>query len=249
MGFQWQPTIFYLRAALSSAPKRRRISLEPSDAATVNVLIVDDHPMILEYLSSVVANALPDAVIRIADDLPAALKTAQESPLDLVLLDLGLPGCGGIESLLRFRKAFPETKVLVVSADEDRVSMRGALAAGAAGFIPKTVSLSVLVGAIRLVGQGGRYVPPEALEETEPASDSHARGAVGEHTAEKVLTQRQREVMRRLLKGRTIAEIAKELGIAYATAKQHALAVYAACGVSSRADLLASASRRGSGTG
>jgi len=205
--------------------------------------------MILEYLSSVVANALPDAVVRIADDLPAALKTAQESPLDLVLLDLGLPGCGGIESLLRFRKAFPQTKVLVVSADEDRVSMRGALAAGAAGFIPKTVSLSVLVGAIRLVGGGGRYVPPEALDEPESAAGPVGRGAVGTQVQEQVLTQRQREVMRRLLKGRTIAEIAKELGIAYATAKLHALAVYAAFGVSSRADLLASVARRGSATG
>jgi DNA-binding NarL/FixJ family response regulator len=225
------------------------MSLQPHDAATVNVLIVDDHPMILEYLSSVVANALPDAVVRIAADLPAALETAQESPLDLVLLDLGLPGCGGIESLLRFRKAFPQTKVLVVSADEDRVSMRGALAAGAAGFIPKTVSLSVLVGAIRLVGGGGRYVPPEALGEPEPIAGPVGRGAVGTHVQEKVLTQRQREVMRRLLKGRTIAEIAKELGIAYATAKLHALAVYAAFGVSSRADLLASVARRGSATG
>ena len=215
----------------------------------MNVLIVDDHPMILEYLSSVVANALPDSVIRIANDLPAALKTAQESPLDLVLLDLGLPGCGGIESLLRFRNAFPETKVLVVSADEDRVSMRGALAAGAAGFIPKTVSLSVLVGAIRLVGQGGRYVPPEALDEPETAAGPVGRGAVGAQVHEKVLTQRQREVMRRLMKGRTIAEIAKELGIAHATAKQHSLAVYAAFGVSSRADLLASVARVGSATG
>ena len=205
--------------------------------------------MILEYLSSVVANALPDSVIRIANDLPAALVTAQESPLDLVLLDLGLPGCGGIESLLRFRNAFPETKVLVVSADEDRVSMRGALAAGAAGFIPKTVSLSVLVGAIRLVGQGGRYVPPEALDEIETVAGPVGRGAVGTQVQEKVLTQRQREVMRRLMKGRTIAEIAKELGIAHATAKQHSLAVYAAFGVSSRAVLLASVARVGSATG
>ena len=127
--------------------------------------------------------------------------------------------------------------------------MRGAIAAGAAGFIPKTVSLSVLVGAIRLVGQGGRYVPPEALDEPETATGPVSRGTVGTQVQEKVLTQRQREVMRRLMKGRTIAEIAKELGIAYATAKQHALAVYAAFGVSSRADLLASVARRGSATG
>lgn len=215
----------------------------------MNVLIVDDHPMVLELLSNVVAKALPDAVVRIAADLPAALQTAQETRLDMVLLDLGLPGCGGIESLLRFRKAHPDVKVVVVSAEEDRASIRGALAAGATGFIPKTAPVNVVLAALRLVGEGGRYVPPEALGEPEHLAGPHARGACNMQTPEQVLTQRQREVMRRLLKGRTIAEIAKELGIAEPTAKQHALAVYAAFGVSSRADLLASAPRRGSGSG
>ena len=196
--------------------------------------------MVLEYLSSAVGKALPDAIVRTAGDLPAALEAAQEGRADMVLLDLGLPGCGGIESLLRFRKAFPDTKVVVVSADDDHASIRGALAAGAAGFIPKTASPKVVVGALRLVGEGGTYVPPEALDE--PAQ------MAGQHAPEQGLTQRQREVLRLLLKGRTIGQIATELGIAEATAKHHASAVYAAFGVSSRADLLVIAPRRGSGT-
>lgn len=206
----------------------------------MNVLIVDDHPMVLEYLSSAVGKALPDAVVRTAGDLSAALDLASEVAMDMVLLDLGLPGCGGIDSLLRFRKAYPDVRAVVVSAEDDHASIRGALAAGAAGFIPKTVSPKVLVNALRLVAEGGRYIPPEALV---------ARpGGNGESAPEAQLTERQSVVLARMLKGRSNAQIGKELGISEATAKQHAHAVYAAFGVSSRADLILAASSRATGT-
>jgi len=207
----------------------------------MNVLIVDDHPMVLEYLSSAVGKALPGAVVRTAGDLPAALEVASEVAVDMVLLDLGLPGCGGIDSLLRFRKAYPEARAVVVSAEDDHASIRGALAAGAAGFIPKTASPKVVVNALRLVAEGGRYIPPEALA-TKP-------GGNGASAPQERLTERQRVVLARMLKGRSNAQIAKELGISEATAKQHAHAVYAAFGVSSRADLILAAAGRATGTG
>lgn len=207
----------------------------------MNVLIVDDHPMVLEYLSSAVGKALPDAVVRTAANLPAALDMAGEIALDMVLLDLGLPGCGGIDSLLRFRKAYPAVRAVVVSADDDHVSIRGALAAGAAGFILKTASPRVVVNALRLVAEGGRYIPPEAIA-TEPGDNgASAPGAQ--------LTDRQRVVLACMLKGRSNAQIAKELKISEGTAKQHAHAVYAAFRVSSRADLILAASVRYRTTG
>ena len=207
----------------------------------MNVLIVDDHPIILEYLSSAVGKALPDAVVRMAGNLPAALELASEVALDMVLLDLGLPGCGGIDSLLRFRKAYPAVRAVVVSADDDYVSIRGALAAGAAGFILKTASPKVVVNALRLVAEGGRYIPPEAL--------AIMPGGIGAPALEEQLTERQRVVLACMLKGRSNAQIGEELGISEATAKQHAHAVYAAFGVSSRADLILAASGRATGTG
>ncbi len=203
----------------------------------MNVLIVDDHPMMLEYLSGAVARALDGATVRTARDLEEALEAARGRPVQLVLLDLGLPGCGGIESLLRFRQQFPDVRVVVVSAVEDHASIRGALAAGAAGYIPKTANPKVVVGALRLVAEGGTYVPPEALA-----------GELAQ-SPESNLTARQREVLRRLLNGRTVGQIARELGIAGATAKHHAHAVYAAFGVSSRADLIVAASRRSAAVG
>jgi DNA-binding NarL/FixJ family response regulator len=208
---------------------------------TLNVLIVDDHPMVLEYLSSAVGKALPDAIVRTAGDLAAALELAGEVRVDMVLLDLGLPGCGGIESLLRFRKAQPDVRAVVVSAEDDQASVRGALAAGAVGFIPKASSPKVVVNALRLVAEGGRYIPPEALV-ARPGGD-------GESAAQAQLTERQRAVMIRMLKGHSNGQIAKELGITESTAKQHAHAVYAAFGVSSRADLILAASHRATGTG
>jgi DNA-binding NarL/FixJ family response regulator len=203
----------------------------------MNVLIVDDHPMMLEYLSGAVARAFEGASVHVAPDLEAGLQAASERPVQLALLDLGLPGCGGIESLLRFRKQFPDIRVVIVSAVEDRAAIRGALAAGAAGYIPKTANPKVVVNALRLIAEGGTYVPPQAL------ADEIA------HTPESTLTDRQREVMQQLLRGRTIGQIARELGIAEATAKHHAHAVYAAFGVSSRADLILTANRRGVAAG
>jgi DNA-binding NarL/FixJ family response regulator len=203
----------------------------------MNVLIIDDHPMMLEYLSGAVARAFEGTSVHTAPDLEAGLAAARERSFQLALLDLGLPGCGGIESLLRFRKQFPDIRVVIVSAVEDQAAIRGALAAGAAGYIPKTANPKVVVSALRLIGEGGTYVPPQAL------ADEIGRGP------DSMLTDRQREVMRYLLRGRTIGQIARELGIAEATAKHHAHAVYAAFGVSSRADFILTASRRGVAAG
>ena len=87
----------------------------------MNVLIVDDHPMMLEYLSGAVRKALPDAVVRTAGDLETALERAREVEPQMILVDLGLPGCGGIDSVLKFRAEFPQVPTAVVSANDDTV--------------------------------------------------------------------------------------------------------------------------------
>ena len=215
----------------------------------MNVLIVDDHPTVAEYLRGAAGRAIPDAVVRIAGDLEAALESMHDAPADMVMLDLGLPDCGGIESLLRFRKAFPAVRVVVISSEDERNSIRGCLALGAAGFIPKSAGPKVMVNALRLIAEGGRYIPPEALGEAsaEPVAPPRTTRAP-ESSPEGRLTERQREVLRRLLDGRTAGQIAADLGIAESTAKHHALAVYAAFGVSSREDLILAAGRRKTGT-
>jgi DNA-binding NarL/FixJ family response regulator len=206
----------------------------------MNVLIVDDHPIVAEYLRAAAGRAVPQAAVRTTNSLEDALERMREEPAELVLLDLGLPGCGGIESLLRFRKAHPQARVVVITSEDAGVVIRGALAAGAAGFIPKTAGPQVMVNALRLVAEGGRYVPPEILG-AEPEAPAESEPGP--------LTERQRDLLEQLLKGRTVVQAAAELGIAEATAKHHAQAVYAAYGVSCRADLIIAATRQGTGTG
>jgi len=216
----------------------------------VNVLIVDDHPIVAEYLRAAAGRAMPDAIIRLAANLEDALDIMREQPAELVMLDLGLPGYGGIESLLKFRKAHPEARVIVISSEDEQRLIRGALAAGAAGYIPKTSGPKVMLNALKLVAEGGRYIPPEALEDRSAVRAPRAvphQASVPEQQSK--LTDRQRDVLDRLLEGRTISQAAKELGISESTAKHHAIAVYAAYGVSSRADLLLAASRRFSAAG
>jgi DNA-binding NarL/FixJ family response regulator len=168
----------------------------------MNVLVVDDHPMVLEYLRAAVARALPAASVRTADTLVGALEEADRCAFDLVLLDLGLPECTGIEPVLRFREARPEVPVLVVSADSDSNSIRASLAAGAAGFLPKSAPVPVLLNALRLVAEGGRYVPPGILSSLR-AGPPQANGSVQSR-----LTKRQREVLARMLSGQSNAQIA-----------------------------------------
>ena len=211
----------------------------------MNVLVVDDHPMVLEYLGAAVLRALPGADVRTVKSLAGALEEAGRCALGLVLLDLGLPGCAGMDSVLRFREAHPAVPVLVVSASTDARSIRAALAAGVAGFVPKSAAVPVLLNALRLVAEGGRYVPPEILGEFDPGP----RQANGAGSAQGWLTKRQREVLARMLTGQSNAHIAKALDIEETTVRQHAHAVYSAFGVSTRAELMAAARPRKAGNG
>jgi DNA-binding NarL/FixJ family response regulator len=127
----------------------------------MEVLIVDDDPLLSEYLQAVLRKALKGVIVAAARDLGSALeRTGVGEAPDLVLLDLGLPGCSGLEALLRFRSRFPGVRVAVVSANEEPSVIAAALEAGASGFIPKTSKLDVMIAAIRHVAAGGTYVPP-----------------------------------------------------------------------------------------
>jgi len=116
----------------------------------VDVLIVDDHPLIHETLSAMVRAAIPGASVHAEIELGAAIVRAMELPdLRVALLDLGLPGYSGIEALVRFRSAFPQVRVIVVSATEDPAIMEQAIAAGAAWYLPKTAKPYAMIAAIK----------------------------------------------------------------------------------------------------
>jgi DNA-binding NarL/FixJ family response regulator len=128
------------------------------------ILVIDDHPMIHEIAPHVVRKVFEDAEVYAASDLDAGLECAGLcEALRLVLLDLTLPGCSGIDSLLKFREKYPQANVVVLSAIEDPESIQAAFRAGAVGYIPKTTQPELMVAALKVVAAGGKYVPSEIL--------------------------------------------------------------------------------------
>jgi DNA-binding NarL/FixJ family response regulator len=132
----------------------------------MEILIVDDEPLIQEILAAVVRKAFGEVKVVEAYDLDTAFqRLAHHGAPDLALLDLGLPGQRGLESLQRFRWKFPQVPVVVVSVIEDAKSIRLALNAGARGYMPKTITADMMVEALKHVAGGGTYVPPQAEDE------------------------------------------------------------------------------------
>ena len=128
----------------------------------MEVLLVDDQPVTIQVFAASVRRTFGGARVHTAVDLDEALQIASGRRLDLVLLDLGLPTCSGIDALLRFLKAYPRIPVLVVSANSDKERIVACLEAGARGYITKTSALMGLPVAMQAVMGGGRYVPPQA---------------------------------------------------------------------------------------
>ena len=129
----------------------------------MDVLLVDDHPIIHETLRAIVRSVRPGAQFHSQFDLAGALAEASRlKALALVLLDLGLPGCSGVDALVKFRKALPEARVVVISANEDQEWVRAALKEGAVGYLPKTLRPKVMADALRTILDGGVYTPPLA---------------------------------------------------------------------------------------
>jgi DNA-binding NarL/FixJ family response regulator len=186
-----------------------------------------------------------------------------ESRFDLVLLDLNLPGHSGLESLDALRQRLSDPTVVIFSASNDAQTIGRALRRGARGFIPKTSSHRVLIDALRLVLDGGVYVPPDILAEAMsvshapeavPAPDQSSPNASGRVGAVHVttfsgsreidaLTERQREVLALLAEGMQTKEICRRLGISPNTAKTHIATIFRAIGVNNRAQLVAAVHR------
>jgi DNA-binding NarL/FixJ family response regulator len=128
----------------------------------MEVLLVDDQAVTVQVFAASVRKTFGGARVYTAVDLPEALQIASGHALDLVLLDLALPTCTGIDALLRFRSAFPAVPVLIVSASRDEELIQACREAGARGYISKTSAIEELAAAMKVVVAGGRYVPPQA---------------------------------------------------------------------------------------
>lgn len=202
-------------------------------AAMAHALIVDDHPLYREGLISALHSRLGDLRIDSADTAEDGLKILEQNPsIELVLIDLRLPGMDGFSALALYGERFPAVARVVVSGDDDPSLAQRALAAGASGFIPKSMSIDEVAAAIRQVLQGELFLPP-ATGNPAPATDANS------------LTLRQLEVLRLLGEGYTNKEIARTLDITERTAKAHVAAIFAALNADNRTQAVIAAQRAG----
>lgn len=114
----------------------------------MNILIVEDQPTVREVLVAVASYALRGSRVRAVADLESGLEAAHATPPDVVLLDLGLPGCEGVDAVKRFRQAFPQLMIVVVSSNEDSQVISDSLEAGASGYLPKGLTAAGLTRAL-----------------------------------------------------------------------------------------------------
>ena len=125
----------------------------------MEVLLVDDQAVTVQVFAAAVRKTFSGARVHTAVALAEALQIAGGRVIDLVLLDLALPACDGIDALERFRKEFPALPILVVSASEDQARIKACLDAGARGYLPKRAAVENLPAAMKIIADGGRYIP------------------------------------------------------------------------------------------
>ena len=203
------------------------------------VLIADDHPLFRDALREVVSRLFAmrgwDLVCLEAAEQAEVFAIAEaEQDLDLILLDLFMPGATGLTELVALRNAVPAVPIIVISLLDDPATVRQAMACGAAGYIPKTSSKELIAAAVQTVLAGGVYVPRELL------LDLHSRAAASRNSEEEggALTPRQLAVLSLLANGKSNKEIARELAISEMTVKAHVTAVMRKFGVTTRAQAI-----------
>lgn len=246
-----------IAAALAPAPEPPPAapvlpSTETRDTAspgTMKILLVDDHPLVLQALKGVLHQLHADVDIFDASAADSARELVRAHPdADLMLLDLGLPGADGFTLLEEFRNDYPTVPVVVLSGSETRENVTRALSLGAMGYIPKRYSNDVLIGALRLVLSGGLYVPPAVLPlaggsaAEKPAAAAPAATIRPEDLG---LTPRQSEVLALVLQGLPNKLICRRLNLAEPTVKVHMQAVLRALDAQNRVQAVIQASRRG----
>lgn len=197
-------------------------------------LVADDHPLFRDALRQVIEEYFNDVEIVEVSTLDEAIATASEDfDLDLILLDLRMPGSVGFSGLVSIRNAAPTVPVVIVSASEDPEAIRLGLTCGAFGFIPKSSAKTKIAEAISTVLSGGTYVPPElTLNETVEGPRSTLDHEYSDKFA--LMTPAELGVLKRLTEGKANKIIAYELDIKESTVKAHISSILRKLGVHSR---------------
>jgi two-component system invasion response regulator UvrY len=206
----------------------------------IRVLLVDDHTVV-RFGFRLLLEAAPDVqVVGEADSGESAYAMYPQCEPDVVIMDLSMPGMGGIEALKRIRTHHPGARLLALSAHDDALHARRALVQGALGFLSKRSAPEILLEAVRSVASGKRYLDPSLAQELALAEIDG-----GSETPIERLSEREFEVFLRLARGAAVQAIANDLNLSASTVGTHLYNIKQKLGASNQAELTLIALRAG----
>ncbi|TCK08951.1 response regulator [Marinobacterium mangrovicola] len=209
------------------------------------ILIADDHPLFREAIINVIQSGFPGSETIETEDLETALQLATEDDdLDLVLLDLNMPGMHGLNGLISLRNEAPTVPVVIVSAEDDKQIVLQAITCGAVGFISKSSPRPQMTDALQQILNGNVYLPSDIIRSASSDNRRQRRMSEPQIPPEMLnsLTRRQLLVLERMAQGESNKQIAYNLSIAETTVKAHVSAILRKLGVHNRVQAILSAS-------
>lgn len=205
----------------------------------MKILIADDHALFRDGLSMNLEKLAPNAIVSQASNFTQAQKIAASEPnLNLIVIDLDMPDMKWEDGLRELQKAAPKARIVILSASDENKSVKKALELGVAGYISKRMDTKVLNSALKLIIEGGTYLPPSIMENGR--ADVAGRRTNGKH-----LTARQSEVLSYVAEGMSNKQIAYEMGVSEATVKLHINALLRAVGATNRTQAVVLAQKMG----
>ena len=206
----------------------------------IRVLLVDDHAVVRMGFRLLLQSVADMSVVAEAESGEAACQLYAEHNPDVVVMDLAMPGMGGLEALRRIRAREPHAKVLALSAHDDPMHARRALQEGALGFLSKRSAPEALLEAVSIVATGRRYIDPSLAQKLALAEfDGAAKSPVER------LSDREFEVFVRLAGGATVQRIATDLNLSGSTVGTHLYNIKQKLGVANQSELTLIAIRHG----
>ncbi|MBR8334144.1 response regulator transcription factor [Burkholderia ambifaria] len=198
----------------------------------IRTLIVDDHTIVRAGIKQILAMTPDIAVVAEAGDGSEALEYLRDQPIDMLLLDMTLPGVSGVELIRSIRHGYPALPILVLSVHNDSQTVTRALRAGASGYLAKDSEPQILISAVHRLAGGGRFIDPQLVEAL--IFDAPQSSPV----VKEVLSARELQVLERLATGCTVNEIAAEFSLSAKTISTHKMRLMQKLGVDNNADLI-----------
>lgn len=192
----------------------------------MNILIVDDHHLFSAGLRILLQELCPGANVVAVGGISKAIE--KTDAYDLIFLDFLLPDSNGFDGLVRMRTLYPSVPIAVISSELDLNKIRGCIACGAMGFVPKSSSPKELLKAMSAILAGETYLPAHCIAESQVLADTLVPNLQ--------LSPRQKEVLKQVVMGKSNKTIAKELGISDETVKSHVVAVLSVLAVKNRTE-------------